>query len=63
MRKYKNNIEFDIINYTNIVDDIANEFFDFVQKFAVYDDVFETSEEVEDLSADGSCIDLYKMLC
>lgn len=28
MRKYKSNIEFDIINYTNIVDNIANEFFD-----------------------------------
>lgn len=28
MRKIKNNIEFDIVNYTNIVNNIADEFFD-----------------------------------
>ena len=43
-------------------DDIANEFFDFVEKFAVYDDVFETPEEVDDVDY-VPCIDLYKMLC
>lgn len=51
------------LNVGVLKDDIANEFFDFVQKFAIYDDVFETSEEAEDLSVDASCIDLYKMLC